>query len=481
MWKSYKKKLRVFVIVVMCLCLFLATGWTAPVADIKANDSDGPVSVTTSDTLSIKVSLNAGGNTNGADWWVLVHCPDDQWYYYNLSSGTFRPGINATYQGALFDIVSYQVFNSAISTATAGVYTLYFGVDMTADSAITMGDIYYDSVVVNVSAGTTSTLIYHGVATHSWSNLVTPGGNQTENLKAEVSAYEAAAGRTVSFVEFAHEWKTDGPAFPVTVATAIKNRGATPFIFLNLRSTDVAEEPDPIYNLAAIISGEFDTDFAAWADAAKNFGSEIIVSWGWEMNGAWSAWSGTYNGGPVEGPKRFREAYRHIVELMRNRGASNIRWAFHINFPEYPDEPWNAFENYYPGNDVIDIVGASIYSAQSPADVFFPSFESLFDPAYSRLVKMTPQKPVFVFEFGAAANHPLGSSATWADDALSGILSGRWPTVRGFAWWNDYWSQDDNSAHDTEMRVEAVSGLAAAFKSRLSGADNVGDRPPIFK
>lgn len=324
-----------------------------------------------------------------------------------------------------------------------------------------------------------TTLIYHGVVTHSWSNLVTPGGNQTENIKAEVNAYEAAVGRTVAFVEFAHEWDSDGGTFPSDVVTSIKNRGATPLIFLNLRTIDIGQT-DPVYNLAAINAGQFDSKLEAWADEAKNFGSELIVDWGWEMNGDFTPWNGTYNGGTIEGPKNYRKAYRHIIELMRNRGASNIRWAFHVNFPESPVESWNAFENYYPGDDVIDIIGVSIYSAQFPTDDFFPSFKSLMDPAYSRLNQMAPKKPVFVFEFGAATGNPLGSSVTWANDALSGILSGRWVAVRGFAWWNDYWSQDDNPAHDTEMRVEKLPELAQTFQSYLSDKYDIGDRPPIF-
>jgi hypothetical protein len=327
-------------------------------------------------------------------------------------------------------------------------------------------------------------LIYHGVTTHSWSTLWGLTG-QADAIKAEVDAYEAAAGRTVAWVGFAHEWQTDGRAFPSEVAISIRNRGATPLIFLNLRSFDVideAQQVEPLYTLDAIISGQFDSDFAAWADGAKSFGSELIVDWGWEMNGDWNPWNGIHNGGDAEGPRRFREAYRHIIELTRNRGAANIRWAFHVNFPEFPDESWNAFENYYPGDDVIDIVGVSIYSAQAPTDDFFPSFESLMDPAYARLTQMAPEKPVYVFEFGAAAGNPLGSSVTWADEALAGILSGRWPAVRSFAWWNDYWEcrcQDGNPAHDTEMRVEVVPGLATVFRSRLSGAANIGDRPPI--
>lgn len=329
-----------------------------------------------------------------------------------------------------------------------------------------------------------SRLIYHGITTHSWSTLWGLTG-QADAIKKEVDAYEAAVGRPVAWVGFASEWKTDGRAFPSQVATSIKNRGATPLIFLNLRSIDVIDETqqaEPLYTIDAIISGQFDSDFASWADGAKSFGAEIIVDWGWEMNGDWSPLNGLHNGGPGKGPRRFQQAYRHIVKLMRSRGANNIRWAFHVNFPEFPEQAWNAFENYYPGDDVVDYTGVSIYGTQSPIEESFPSFTGNMDRAYSRLVKMAPQKPVLVFEFGTSQN-PLGDQARWADDALAGILSGRWPAVRGFAWWNDYWEcwcQDGNPAHDTEMRVEALPKLAEVFTSRLSGANNIGDRPLIF-
>lgn len=329
------------------------------------------------------------------------------------------------------------------------------------------------------SSGEGAAVIVHGVATHSWSNFGTADVGQVAVLKAEVDAYENAVGRTVAWIAFGHEWEADGGAFPTSMVAAITDRGATPLIFLNLRTIDVGQT-DPVYNLAAINAGQFDTALAAWADSAKSLGSELIVDWGWEMNGDFTPWNGTHNGGEIEGPRRFREAYRHIVELMRNRGATNIRWAFHINYPESPKAAWNAFEHYYPGDDVIDMIGVSIYSAQAPTDSFFPSFASLMDPAYARLIAMAPEKPVYVFEFGAAAGNPLGSSVAWADAALANLLSGRWSAVRGFAWWNDYWPNDSDPVHDTEMRVEVVSGLAAVFQSRLS-ASHVGDRPPVIK
>ena len=66
---------------------------------------------------------------------------------------------------------------------------------------------------------------------------------------------------------------------------------------------------------------------AAGAAAAKEFDSPLIVEFGPEMNGWWYPWNGYWNGGGEtnaygdsslpDGPERFRDAYRHIIDVMR--------------------------------------------------------------------------------------------------------------------------------------------------------------------
>ena len=100
-----------------------------------------------------------------------------------------------------------------------------------------------------------------------------------------------------------------------------------------------------------------------WADAARAFGKPMIVVFGVEMNGDWFPWSGTYYGGSElvddrpdqwKGPERFKAAYRHVVDRVRARGASNIKWMFHTNNYSYPLDTWNFAPAYYPGPDYVD-------------------------------------------------------------------------------------------------------------------------------
>ena len=70
----------------------------------------------------------------------------------------------------------------------------------------------------------------------------------------------------------------------------------------------------------------------------------MIVVFGVEMNGTWFPWSGAYYGGAQwdkdqnnwKGPETFRKAFRYVVDRVRARGASNIKWMFHTNNYPYP-------------------------------------------------------------------------------------------------------------------------------------------------
>ena len=86
-----------------------------PAPEIKANDSDGPVTITINDTLSITISLSSGDFAgDNADWWVLVDTPSG-WYYYNVST-SWQAGLSVTYQGPLFNLSSSEVLNTDFHT-----------------------------------------------------------------------------------------------------------------------------------------------------------------------------------------------------------------------------------------------------------------------------------------------------------------------------------------------------------------------------
>ena len=62
-------------------------------------------------------------------------------------------------------------------------------------------------------------------------------------------------------------------------------------------------------------------------------------------------------------------------------------------------------------------------------------------------------------------NNPLGSQSQWANAALTNITNLRWPRLIGFSWWNEWWQNDENPLHDTNMRVQDNPLLAQVFKN----------------
>jgi hypothetical protein len=303
---------------------------------------------------------------------------------------------------------------------------------------------------------------YHGVY---------PGQKNLEEYQitpAALDAYEQAVGRKVAWVYFSNDWFASR-AFPLATAQWIRSRNAVPFIRLMLRSSSETYVAEPLYSLEAILRGDFDSDLKAWGQAAKAFGTPVLVEWGTEVNGQWFSWSGRWNGGPTLGPQRFRDTYRHIVQTIKSVGADNLTWVWHVDAYDDPEAEWNRLENYYPGHDVVDWIGVSVYGAQEPAENNTQTFADGMNSVMPRLARLAPDKPVVVTEFAVTAGNPRVNAVQWAEAALSGILSNQWPQLRGFAWWNEAFDR-------TEMRVQVIPGLKEVFRQKLA-SPQVLDRP----
>jgi hypothetical protein len=317
-------------------------------------------------------------------------------------------------------------------------------------------------------------LLYHGVL---------PAGTSepdSDISQSNLDAYLQTVGRSVAYVYFSNDWYR-ARAFPVATASWIRDRGSIPFIRLMMRSQRQPLVTDPTFTLDRIIGGEFDVDLERWADAARAFGSPLIVEYGTEVNGDWNPWSAPYNGGLDVGPAKFKLAYRHIVTVMRSRGVTNVTWALHYNAQNFPEDPRNVPRAYYPGDDVVDWIGVSAYGSERPHDHRCPSLRRLIDDVLPQLRDATTTRPFFVFEFGITDNNPGCPAGPWVQAGLADLLGGRWPELRGFAWWNEHWQNDANPVDDSDMLVQDNAAVGQAFNHALtsSGMGKVADRPVV--
>jgi len=296
-----------------------------------------------------------------------------------------------------------------------------------------------------------------------------PGGGTGEEddiTPADVDAVtRILRGWRPDWITFSNNWYRSR-AFPRDTAEWIRGRGAIPYIRLMLRSDPEEDHAEPLFTLTAIASGRFDADLKAWARQAARFGTPLLVEYGTEMNGRWFPWNAVWNGRET-GARKFRDAYRHIIDVMRKQGASNIIWIFHVDDEDDPQAAWNRFEAYYPGNRWIDVVGVSIYSMLGPYETERTDFVRALDAAAARLRRLAPGRPMIVSEFGTDVHNRREPAARWANRALKAMHARRWRDLVGFAWWNERWENDDNPAHDTDMRIQASPALAEVFRHYL--------------
>ena len=310
---------------------------------------------------------------------------------------------------------------------------------------------------------------YHGVFPGS------KDGMGADVTLSDVKTYEHSVGKPLAWVYFWNNWYED-PRFPYQTASWIRANGSVPYIRMMLLSSPTIPRPDPVYSLKNIIDGNFDPLLRNWMQDARKFGSPVIAEYGVEVDGWWFPWNGLYNkegGSYADSVARFREAYRHIILIAREEGAYNIRWVFHVDPWDEPVADWNKFENYYPGDEWIDWVGASVYGRQLPSDPAGISFRYQMDWVYGRMQRMT-QKPFIVCEFGTIKD---AHQTAWTTAAFSDLLGGRWPKVIGFSWWNATFKNDPVTGRQSNMQVQENPQLQAIFRHYVGGNQTVISRP----
>ncbi len=289
------------------------------------------------------------------------------------------------------------------------------------------------------------------------------GGEEDEVSAERITAFEQLSGRGIAWAYFSDNWD-NGIVFPAGAVQAARAVGTVPFIRLMPRSSFDEGGPDPVYTMQGIANGQFDAELRQWAREARTAGP-LLLEFGTEVNGDWFPWNGRYNGGANTGPQRFRDAYRHIADLFRAEGATNITWFFHVDASGSPEARWNAMANYYPGDDYVDWLGISAYGAQTPDDDW-DSFADVMDDGYAELAKVAPSKPIALLEFGVTDGYKGGDKAAWIRDAFAAITSGRYPRLKAVSWWNETFENDDGST--SALRIDSSQKALDAYRQAVA-------------
>jgi hypothetical protein len=309
--------------------------------------------------------------------------------------------------------------------------------------------------------------MYHG----AFPNM---GATEDSVTKERILEFDSLTLNPAVWVYFSDNWFR-GINFPKQEVETIISLGKIPFIRMMPRSDFIENAPDPVYTLQKIIDGIFDKEFIQYAKDAKETKFPLMIEFGCEMNGDWFSWNGKYNGGgnkkeygdpkKYDGPERFRNAYRHIIDIFRNEGVNNVTWVYHVSSNSEPLKKWNTMRAYYPGDDYIDWIGVSIYGAQEPGEKG-REFTDIMDECYDEVCNISGNKPLAVLEFGVIEDPGTVNKPEWIRNAIQSLINERYPRIKAISYWNSKWQNENGSISD--MRLDSSPESIETYKKLIN-------------
>jgi hypothetical protein len=301
---------------------------------------------------------------------------------------------------------------------------------------------------------------------------------------SRVAAFEQQVGNRLSWVALSQPWSR-GLAFPRGQVLSIWRGGAVPYVAFLPTSGAYApgtaqSGPERRYTLQAIVDGAFDHRLGAWADGARNLGVPLLLSFGADVNEDWGPWNARWNGaGETEGygdptypdgAERYRDAYRHVVELFRAEGATNVAFVFQADAGA-TGAAWNAARLYYPGDRYVDWLAISAYGSLDSSSPIVPFARRLGgSDVYGTLTRLS-RRPAAAFV--GTVDDAAQRKPAWIRDVFRALRSGRYPRVRAAVWWEprDLLGPGGGSARQSVLAAlrDGVAGTWFSGRPRFAG------------
>lgn len=251
-------------------------------------------------------------------------------------------------------------------------------------------------------------------------------GNQA-TVNSELQRLDQWTGKKMSIAGLFTDIEDDNPAYniPQQLETLHQNGYSA---FLNLRTR---------HPVAHVADGKLDRSLhqiaKAYAGWAKRSGRVALIAPFPEMNGSWEPYR--------EDPANYKRAYQRIQRIFAEAGVpkQSVQWVFAPN-------GWNSggqhrFENYYPGDAIVDVVSFSAYNwgyCHNAAWKEWSTPQMAFEPYLRRMRSMAPTKPIFIAQTATTSVTAQGKSEAekgkWLRETYRYLSTA--PNVRGIVYFN---------------------------------------------
>jgi membrane-bound metal-dependent hydrolase YbcI (DUF457 family) len=257
-----------------------------------------------------------------------------------------------------------------------------------------------------------------------------------------IDAFARSLGRPPTILSFYTDWWA--PLLNEAQLQAASSHEAVPMVTWEPWTAD--EESISLWSIA---NGEEDAYIKAAAREAAAWGEPLLLRFAHEMNGDWYPWGWGVDGNT---PAAFKAAWRHVVEVFRAEGATNVRWVW---CPYVTNTRLNQLQRFYPGDSFVDWAGLDGFNWGAYRT--WQSFKEIFLLSYQRVSRIS-SRPIMIGEIGV--NQAGGNKPRWIARSLRRDLP-RYPNVRAIVWF-------DSADRRADFRVDSSIGALTALRRALS-------------
>lgn len=285
------------------------------------------------------------------------------------------------------------------------------------------------------------------------------GGGDASVLDGYASMVGGEPDIVLAFRDF------DQPLLYSSEVSNLRARGETPMVTL---------EPyagSGVASMADIAAGKYDNYLRREADAVKATNMTVMVRFAHEMNLLSSDWGPGKAGNTGSG---YVDAWRHIVTIFREEGATNAQWVWAPNI-DYGGRP---FTQFFPGDEWVDYVALDGYNWGTSDGESWESFAKIFASSYATITQLSA-KPVIVAE--TASSESGGSKASWIEETFFKTIPQTMPRVAAVVWFNDD-KEDDWRVNSSQASLDAYRRVVASSLYGGTEAPPVeGEAAPVVK
>jgi len=216
--------------------------------------------------------------------------------------------------------------------------------------------------------------------------------------------------------------------------------------------------------LYEILDGKYDDHFRKYAQTLKNFGHPVLFRFDNEMNGDWCWYSATFSG---KDTNIYKAAWRHVHRLFDEVGVDNVLWVWNPNDLSFPRFKWNEALMYYPGDDVVDIVGLTGYNTGTYfRDDPWREFPAIYQPLYADYSAWF-DKPFIIGEFGS--NSVGGDKVAWINKMFREMP--KFNRIKVAIWWSGI-DWDEAGRPGRIYKLDETDATVDAFRRGLQEYNN---------